>query len=214
MVYAHAVDEAASRLRELREEGRGRLGLAALALGLAVVATRVWPALAFPLFLGALVMGALGIRAHWRRWDLLERLLRERAAYSIPEVRALALREATMGRRQTYATLIRGRLPEPGVTRDARLLALADELEALASELADGSLALDPVAAVACMRLLSDVTESPLFNPEASAEALRSRIRQIRSGFSPCRRAPSSRSGRRHHDATEGAGHDPDAVPY
>jgi hypothetical protein len=35
------------------------------------------------------------------------------------------------------------------------------------------------------MRLLSDVTESPLFNQVVPVDELRSRIRQIRSGFEP-----------------------------
>ena len=66
-----------------------------------------------------------------------------------------------------------------------RLVAVADELEALASELEDDGLALDPVAAVACVRLLSDIPHSPLLNPAAPVAELRSRILQIRSGFEP-----------------------------
>ena len=62
-MYARAVDEAAARLRELRHEEWEDLGLAALALGLAVVATQVRPAFAMPLFLGGLAVGALGVRA-------------------------------------------------------------------------------------------------------------------------------------------------------
>lgn len=184
-VYARAVDDAASRLRALGEEERGGLGLATLALGLAVAATQVWPAFAFPLLLGGLVVGVLGLRALWRRRDLVERLSGEREAHVIPEVWAFASRQASMDRRRTYAALIRGRLPAEGITGDVRILALVDEFEALASELVDESLALDPVAAVACMRLLGDVAESPLFNPAASPEELRSHIRRIRSGFGP-----------------------------
>jgi hypothetical protein len=59
----------------------------------------------------------------------------------------------------------------------------AEELEALASELEDDELALDPACAVACMRLLSDLSASPLLNPALPPEELRSRVRQIRSGF-------------------------------
>jgi hypothetical protein len=62
---------------------------------------------------------------------------------------------------------------------------VADELDALAAELEDDGLALDPVAAVACVRLLSDLPASPLLNPAAPVSDLRSRIRQIRSGFAP-----------------------------
>jgi hypothetical protein len=119
----------------------------------------------------------------WRRWDLLERLSGERDAHVISEVRALASREATLERRHTFASLLRGRLHEAELFGDGRVLAVAKELEALAAELEDESLALDPAAAVACMRLLSDLSGSPLLSKAFPAEDLRSRVIQIRSGF-------------------------------
>lgn len=182
-MYARAVDDAAANLRALRQQEWGDLGLAGLALALAVAVTQVHPELAGPLFLGGLVVGALGIRALWRRWVLVERLAGERDAHVIPEVLAYARRETTMERRQTFAALLRRELQQPGRVVDARIAAVADELDALARELEDDALALDPVSAVACMRLLSDAAESPLFNAAVPAEELRSRILQIRSGF-------------------------------
>jgi hypothetical protein len=182
-MYARAVDDAAANLRALRQQEWGDLGLAALALALAVAVTQVHPELAGPLFLGGLVVGGLGIRALWRRWVLVERLAGERDAHVIPEVLAYARRETTMERRQTFAALLRRELQQPGRVVDARIAAVADELEALARELEDDALALDPVSAVACMRLLSDAAESPLFNAVVPVEELRSRILQIRSGF-------------------------------
>jgi hypothetical protein len=184
-MYARAVDDAEIRLRSLRREKREDFGLAACALGLAVVAAEVRPALALPLFIGGASVGALGLRALWRRWDLVERLSTERDAYVIPEVLAYASREAEIDRRQSFAALIRSRLPQPGLVSDARVVAAAEELEALARELEDGRLAFDPAAAVACMRLLTDLGESPLLNPMLPQEDLRSRIRQIRAGFGP-----------------------------
>jgi hypothetical protein len=182
-MYARAVDDAAARLRELRHEEWEGLGLAALALGLAVAATQVRPALALPLFLGGLAVGALGVRALWRRWDLVDRLAGDRDAYVISEVRAFASREATMERRHSFAALIRCSLVEPGPALEARIACSRDELRALAAELDDGDLALDPASAVACMRLLSDLAGSPLLNPTLPAEDLRCRVRQIRAGF-------------------------------
>ena len=184
-MYARAVDDAAARLRTLRQEEYEALGLSALALVLAVVAAELLPALALPLFLGGLAVGALGMRALWRRWDLVERLSGDRDAYVIAEVRAYAAREAVLARRQSFAALIRSRLPQPGLVSDARVVAAADELVALACELDDSTLALDPAAAVACMRLLTDLCDSPLLNPALPPEDLRSRVRQIRSGFGP-----------------------------
>ena len=141
------------------------------------------PSLALPLFFGGLAVGALGVRALWRRWDLVDRLAGERDAYVLPEVLEHASREATIAKRQTFAALIRSRLSEPGPGFAARVGAAGGELEALACELADGELELDPVCAVVCMRLLSDVAESPLLNPALPPDELRSRVRQIRSGF-------------------------------
>jgi hypothetical protein len=188
-MYARAVDDAAARLRALRQEECGDLGLAVLALGLAVAVTQVHPALAPPLFLGGLTVGVLGLRALWHRWDLVERLAGERDAQVIPEVRAYARRESTIERRKTFAALIRSELPRSGRPADPRIDAVANELAALADELEDDTLTLDPVSAVACMRLLSGVAGSALFNPSVPAEDLRSRICQIRAGFGPEGRA-------------------------
>jgi hypothetical protein len=179
-MYARAVDDAAVRLRELRAETRGQLGVGMLSLGLAVAATEVRPGLVLPLFFGGLAVGALGMRALWRRWDLVDTLAGERDAYVIPEVLAQAAREATIERRRSYASLLRVWLREP-TERHVRLA--ANELEALVRELDDEKLALDPADAVACKRLLSELTGSPLRNRERAPEELRSRVRQIRSGF-------------------------------
>jgi hypothetical protein len=175
-VYARAVDQADARLRELRQEARGELAVAAAALAASVVATEVFPALAAPLFIGGLFVGIRGARAMWRRWDLVERLSADRDAHIISEVQAFASREATMERRQSFAALVRNRLCEAREVADARVLAVAEELE-------DEDLTLEPAAAVACMRLLSDMAESPLLNQALPAEDLRSRVCQIRSGF-------------------------------
>ena len=133
-----------------------------------------------PLFVGGIAVGAKGVRAAWRRWDLVDRLADYVDAYVIPEVLAYASRHASMERRRTFASFLRSRL----LTSDERIAAVAQDLEALASELEDDALALDPVAAVACMRLLSE-PDSPLLDRSAPTEELRSRVLQIRSGFKP-----------------------------
>jgi hypothetical protein len=182
-MYARAIDDAAHRLSELRRDEWQDLALGLLALGGSLVATQLLRAFAVPLFAGGAVVLALGVRALWLRWDLVERLAGERDAHVIPEVLAFASREATPERRSTFAAIIRCGLSEPGHLADARLAAARPELEALAAELEDDELELDPASAVACMRLLSDVLESPLLNGATPAEDLRSRVRQIRGGF-------------------------------
>jgi hypothetical protein len=179
-MYARAVEEGAARLRALRHEEWEDLGLGAVAIALAVAATQVWPELALPLFVGGIAVGAKGVRAAWRRWDLVDRLADYVDAHVIPEVLAYASRHTLMERRRTFASFVRSRL----LTGDERVAAVAQDLEALASELEDDSLALDPVAAVACMRLLSE-PDSPLLARSAPTDELRSRVLQVRSGFKP-----------------------------
>lgn len=186
-MYARAVDDAAARLRELRREEWEDFGLAALALGLAVAGSQARPALAMPFFVAGLTVAALGVRALWREWDLLDRLAGERYAYVIPQVLTYAAREATTERRRTFAALIRARLQQPTGAFGARGVSVREELEALATELEDRELSLDPACAVACMRLLTDVG-SPFFAPEA-VEDLRSGVRQVRAGFGPAHRS-------------------------
>ena len=182
-MYARAVDDASVRLHELRREELQDFGLAALALGLALAATQLRPAFAMPLFLGGVAVGALAVRALWRRWDLVDRLAGERDAYVISDVLAYASRETTKERRHWFAAVIRSVVSQPGPAVVARVHAAAEDLEALASELEDEELALDPACAVACARLVSDPSQSPLLNPALPPEELRSRVRQIRSGF-------------------------------
>ena len=188
-MYARAVDDAATRLRELRQEEWGDLALGGLALALALAATQVRPSLALPLFIGGVVVGAFGVRALYRRWDLVERLLSERDAYVIPEVLGHATRMATSDSRRRLAASIRTTLTQPGILIESRVDAAADELEALASELGDDTLELDPVCAAACLRLVSDYSESPLLNHSASAGELRTAVLRIRSGFTARRAA-------------------------
>jgi hypothetical protein len=195
-MYARAVDDASVRLHQLRQEELQDFGLAALALGLALAATQVRPAFAMPLFLGGVAVCALAVRALWRRWDLVDRLAGERDAYVISDVLAYASRETTKERRHWFAAVIRSIVNQPGSAVVGRVQAAAEDLEALASELEDEELALDPACAIACARLLSDPGQSPLFNPALPPEELRSRVRQIRSGLTirgsrPARMGPS-----------------------
>jgi hypothetical protein len=53
------------------------------------------PSLANPLLLSGVVLGALGLRAEWLRWDLVDRLAGQPDAHAIPEVLAYARRKAT-----------------------------------------------------------------------------------------------------------------------
>ena len=84
-----------------------------------------------------------------------------------------------METRQVLAASIRRLLEHPG----ARVRLEAEGLEALARELDDPTLSLDPACAVACKQLLTEPTFSPLFNEAMPADDAGSRVRQIRAGF-------------------------------
>ena len=185
-MYAREVEEAQTRLTELRSTGRENLVFAVLAFGVSLVATQLFPELAFPLFLGGVTVSVLGIRAVVRRWDLIDRLTGERDAYVIPQVLECATREATRERRRDMAATIRNLSPARGHPNGARVDAVAAELELLAQELDDDTLDLDPAAAVACMRLFTEVDgRGPLFDELVRADELRARIRHARTGFTP-----------------------------
>jgi hypothetical protein len=179
-MYARAVDDFGSRLRDLRREEWSELGLAALAIGLALLATQTRPEFAIPLFVGGLAVTFRGLIAAWRRWEIVDRLAAEPDAYVIPEVRKHALQEATIERRRLYAAYIRYAL---GTAPPGELGAATAELEALVAELENATLTLDAACAVACARLVSDPFGSPLLRFDSSPEELRSRVRHIRSGF-------------------------------
>jgi hypothetical protein len=193
-MHAREVEEARASLKELRLTEWEDLALALLTFAAALAATQLYPQLAFPLFLGGLVVGVLGIRAVVREWDLVDRLSRDRDAYVIPRVAECAAREATPERRSTMAATLRTIAPAPGHPTEPRIKAVAAELELLARELEDDALELDPSAAVACMRLFTEVDRrGPLFDELVPVEELRARIRHVRTGFTPAAQRPGSR---------------------
>ena len=169
-------------MQDLRREEWEDGAVAAAAFVLAVAAASLFPALALPFLFGGLVLAWRAVLAGWRRWDLVDRLLAERDAYAIPEVRARAEQEATMANRRSLSRAIRARL-EPA--ENPRIAANAVPLAALAEELADPQLELDPACAAACSRLLTDEVTSPLLNSALPADEVRSRLVRIRSGFCP-----------------------------
>jgi hypothetical protein len=186
---ARRIQDAERRLHELREEEWSDLGLAVVAMALSLAATALYPPLALPLFIGALAVAYLAIRAIFRRWDLFDRLLLDREAYVIREVRRRAENAASMKSRRDLAESLRNHLrPVPGYPIPAQVADAAAELAELAAALEDEELLLDPVCAVQCLQLVTNGAESPLLNP-ALAQGLRARVRQIRAGFQPRRLA-------------------------
>lgn len=182
-MYARALDEAKTQLVEMRNDELERVALSAVALGASLGATVFYEPLVIPLFAGGLAMGVLGIGAIWRHWDLLDRLADDRDAYSIPAVRAYAARDARMDRRLVYAAHIRSWIEQPPLSSDGRIVEFADALEALACELEDTDLDLEPACAIACRRFVTEPMVTPLLNPEIPSDDFGSTIVRIRAGF-------------------------------
>lgn len=179
-MVARAIEDADRRLHDLRQEQWGEGAVAAAALALSVAASVARPEFALPLFVGGAFVAARAVVAGWRRWDLVDRLLVDRDAYAIAEVRARGKREASMSNRRWLSLVIRSRLE---LGSNPRIVANARELCDLADELIDPELELDPACAAACSRFLSDELASPLINHTLPAEDVRSRLVQIRAGF-------------------------------
>jgi len=180
-MHARAIDEAQARLFELHNDEIQDIALGGVALAASLASTALFPALAVPLFVGGVTMEILGIRALWRHWDLLDRLADDCDAHAIRQVREYAARDTRMARRVHFAALARSCTRTP----DASIAEIADELEALARELEDTNLELDPAAALACRRLLTEPTASPLFGDPVVSQDIRSCISRIRAGFRP-----------------------------
>ena len=185
-MYARQVEEQSSELHELKRDELELIGLTVLCFGLALAA-HGRPTLALPLLTAGLGGAALAVRAFWRRWDLVDRLLMEREAYSIAEVRTRAEQTALIENRRSLASSIRWRLEHASAFEepDGRFLRVVPELTALADELEDESLDLDLLRAVECERLLTDGITSPLVDATASPDDLFAWICRIRAGFAP-----------------------------
>jgi hypothetical protein len=183
---AEAIKQAERRLHELRLDEWTDLGLAALVMGFALAASVLHPPFALPFLIGALASALLAGRAFFRRLDLADRLLLDPNAYAIPEIRRRGEGMASMENRQALAQTVRSRLTsEPGYSRSPRVVATAEALRTLASELEDEGLSLDPVCAVRCHQLVNNYGDSPLLNNLLPDEDIQVWIRRIRLGFEP-----------------------------
>jgi hypothetical protein len=177
-VNARQVDEATTRLHELRIESVGDLALAVVASGLAMAATQLRPALAIPFLLGAFGVGFLGIRAFVRRTFLVEDLAGDRDAYAIPDVRRFGRRVAMPAHRHELARSIRVATTESCCETGERIQAARGELDQLAALLEDDRLQLEPCSLVRLGRWLDDPGGS-FRNPRIPAAELRSHLRCV-----------------------------------
>jgi hypothetical protein len=178
---ARTIEQTADRLHRLRQDEWERLGLALVALPLAVVAAELHPSLALPLLIGGIVLAALGVRAGWLRWAIVDDLALEDDAYAIAEVRAKAARAADPRVRVALVREAGRLLAESDPATKLRVNEVRPQLEAVARELERDELPLEPWAAAACDRLLTDPVRSPLLNTALPASDARSCLVRIRA---------------------------------
>jgi hypothetical protein len=174
-VNARQLDEATTRLHDLRAQSVGDLVLAFVATGLALTATQLRPMLAIPFLLGAIAVGFLGVQAHVRRVFLVEDLADDRDAYSIPDVRRFGERATTPEHRRQLARSIRVEMTDSSYEA-ARLATVRVELGQLVAILEDEQRTLEPYSLVTLEHWLNDPGGS-FRNPLVPVVELRSRLR-------------------------------------
>jgi hypothetical protein len=186
-MHARDVEQAASDLarRKRRAVEAAVLGALSAALALAVAFLSLPLTVAFGT--GALVELIVAAGAVFLRRSQIARLALDPAAYAIAEVEAYGrklTRPPERARLAAWLEEIRAEANLPGSLYLAdRVWRVAHELEALARELVSPAVAFEPVAAVACRRLLTHAVESPLYNPRVPADELELALRRIRAGM-------------------------------
>ncbi len=195
-MYAREVQRAAALLAAQRRRAFEAVGLAGGVGVLAVLASLFLPALLPALVAGAAAEALIALVAFSRRRGRIARLALDPVAYEIPEVERFGSRLTRPSERKKLARSIRSFLDEPhsvgAVYLPDRVAAYADELDALSRDLLSPA-DVEPASMVACLRLLTEGAESPLYNPKLPAPELGAALRRIRSGI---RRTESDRVSR------------------
>jgi hypothetical protein len=181
------LEQAADELRRRRRRGvsAALLGAAAVVLALPTLALSLPFALA--LAAGGLFECVVALYAVHSRRQLIAQLALQPAAYELREVAAYGTRAAELPQRARLAAWIfeivaEARSPHSLYLGD-RVDLVAQDLQALARELASPARSIAPASAVACRRLLTRMTESPLYNPRLPLEDLQLALHSIRAGI-------------------------------
>jgi hypothetical protein len=186
-MYERALEQAADDLgrRRRRAIHTGVLGVAAASAALATVWFSI--PLAAALAAGAFLEALLAAAALDARRQLVARLALQPAAYALPEVAAFGARAARPPQRARLAAWLAEVVAEAGTPFSLclgdRVALVAHELEALACELVSPARSMEPASAVACRRLLTHMTESPLYNPGIPVGDLHAALHRIRAGI-------------------------------
>jgi len=186
-MYERALEQAAHDL-----DRRRRGAIQAVMLGIAAASAAlvtVWFSvpLAAALAAGAFLEVLLAAAALDARKQLVARLALQPAAYALPEVAAYGARAAQPPQRARLAAWLAEVVAEAGTPFSLclgdRVALVAHELEALARELVSPARSMEPASVVACRRLLTHMTESPLYNPGVPVGDLHAALYRIRAGI-------------------------------
>jgi hypothetical protein len=184
---ARDVETAALRLERLRQRTLRWLLAGAVVLAIGIAAAPFWRSFAIAMVIGALLELAIALALWLRRRERIERLALEPAAYAIPAVARFGDRVCGLSERRRLAASIRSLVSERqplDVHLVARASRFAQQLEALARQLAAPAAHVEPATAVACRRLVTRPVESPLYNPNLTDEDLRALLLRIQAGIS------------------------------
>jgi hypothetical protein len=186
-MYERALEQAACELGRRRRRAVQALALAVgAALAGGAVAFVSLP-LAAALGAGAVLELVVAAASTNAKRELVVRLAVEPAAYALPEVAAYGARVAQAPQRARLAAWLAEVIADAHTPHSLylgdRVALVAHELDALARELVAPTRLVDPASAVACRRLLTHMTESPLYNPGVPLDDLHLALRRIRAGI-------------------------------
>ncbi|MFN8162551.1 MAG: hypothetical protein U0R26_01730 [Solirubrobacterales bacterium] len=183
------VDDAIRKLEIMGRWSRWLLVDSAVVALAAAVLVIVSTGLAIALGLGAACLLAAALAVGGQRRELIGRLAVRGDAYVIPEVARYGRRAAAPAQLARLSDWLREAVDSCGDHYtwyvEERVLAYAEEIVTLASELRAPDVSVTPVSAVECKRLLTRMVESPLYNYRLPPENLRASLYRIRAGIRP-----------------------------
>jgi hypothetical protein len=187
--------EAERKLDALRAQARDFAVACALSFIGAVVAVAVDSRLALGLAAVALGTAVLCARSVWRRRELLVMLLAERDAYSIVAVRRQAARFATPKRRHRLGAWLRkvvavaegDQHPPSSQVRviDARVRPRRERLLKLADALDDDRIDVHPASVALLHQVLTRPGLSPLYNVGLQEDLVDLALHRVEAGIEP-----------------------------
>jgi hypothetical protein len=186
-VYERAVEQTADDLGRRRRRAQQAAWLAVAALSAAGITAFFSLPIAAAFVAGALLEFVITADAVYRRRELVSHLALQPAAYALPEVAAYGEKATQLAQRARLAAWLSGVVADARAPHSLclgyRVALVADELEALARALIAPGGSMEAPSAVACRRLLTDMVDSPLYNPGLPVGDLYDAIHRIRAGI-------------------------------